>query len=267
MLVGRARHVLHLWMGRLGEMKNTFHRRSGIGLVVGFVLIVIVLGGSIVLASGTKVVPPDPSAGLTDAQRAKIYSAGRNESDARYESWLASLNLTQINYGALQRHPILGLYEPGAPTLAAAKARADLIVLGKVRSIRPTAFDGTYVTLEVEGLVKGTAGATLVLHQSGGLRPTQDWKGMFIAEGLDAPLMIPNDRAVVFLHIGSKGSLEIQGFTGLYQSKFGRISAVPGNPFANDVDGMIEAEFIGMKVHGISADLASIERARSAASG
>jgi hypothetical protein len=213
-----------------------------VGVVLG---ILVVVASSIALAAAEgKVVGPDPFAGMSDAQQEQSISAGRNDFDARYKAWLASLDFSAINYKALERQPILGLYEPPEPTLGAAKAQAHLIVLGKVRSIRPTAYDGTYVTLDLAAVLKGQASGSIVFHQGGGIRPTPDWKGMFIADAMNAPLMLPNERVIVFLQMRSTGALEVQGFTGIYQSNSGRLSAVPGNPFAGDVNGALESDFI-----------------------
>lgn len=223
-------------------MKPRFRSHSSTGIGIG---LVVFLASSIMLAAaaGEKMAPGDPDAGLTDSQRQQIYSAGRDSFNFRYESWVASLDPSTIDYGVLDRAPLLALYAAPEPTLGAAKARSALIVLGIVRSIRLTAFDGTYVTLDVVGVVKGNAPGTILIHQGGGLRPSPDWKGMFIADALDAPLLVPKDRALVFLQKGSAG-FEIQGFTGLYRSKLGKLSAVEGNPFAGTVNGALEADFI-----------------------
>ena len=194
-------------------------------------------------ATGTKIFT-NPDVGLTDAQREQNYSDARDAFNARYQAWLASLDFATINYSGLDRAPLNAYYDaPAEPSLSAAKAKADLIVLGNVRSIRPTAFDGTYVTLDVDSSIKGAAASTVVIHQGGGLRPTPDWKGMYIAYAEDAPLLIPQDRAMVFLYRAQSGALEIQSFTGLYRSKAGRLSSVPGNPFAASVDGTSETAF------------------------
>src|ERR1700674_1574850 len=212
------------------------------GAAVG---LIIFLAAAIALSAegGNKTIT-NPDAGLTDAQRAQNYSSGRDAFNARYQQWLASIDFSKVNYASLKRVPLNALYESPQPSLSAAKAHAELILVGKVRAIRPTAFDGTYVTLDIDGLMKGSASASVIIHQAGGLRPTPDWKGMFIAYALDEPLLIPNDRAVLFLNRGSTGTLEVQGFTGLYRSTGGRVSAVAGNPFAQDVDGRSEVDFI-----------------------
>jgi hypothetical protein len=201
-----------------------------------------------VAAAVGKALPVNPDAGLTDSQRQQIYSNGRDTFNARYDRWLASLDLAAIDYGALQRHNIMALYEPPEPSLGAAKIRAEVIALGNVRSIRPTAFDGTYVTLNVDAVIKGKPTTSIVLYQGGGLRPTPDWKGMFIADAMNAPLLLPGERAMVFLQRNRSGSLEIQSFTGLYRSNSGRVVSVRGNPFAARVDGTLERDFVAAVV-------------------
>jgi hypothetical protein len=211
-------------------------------IAVGLIVLSVVF---VAAASGSKT-PSDPYANMSDAQKAQAIQSSRAQFEARYENWLASLDLSKIPYRSLKHLDELGLYDPPAPSFVDATARADVIVLGTVRSIRPTTFDGSYATLDIKRAIKSSPATTLVVHQGGGLRPTADWKGMFIADAPAAPLLLPGDRVMVFLQHGAEGKLDIQAFSGLYHLESGRVASVRGNPFAAQIDGKSESAFISV---------------------
>ncbi len=222
------------------RLKNKGAAYKALIIAIGLMVFSVVF---VAAANGTKT-PSDPYADMSDAQRAQAIQASRSEFEAHYQSWLASLDLSKVPYRSLQHRDELGLYDPPAPTLADATARADVIVLGTVRSIRPTAFDGSYSTLDIKQAIKGSPVTTLIVHQGGGLRPTPDWKGMFIADAPDAPLLLPGDRVVVFLQQRGEGNVDIQAFSGLYHVESGSTVSAKGNPFATQIDGKSESGLI-----------------------
>jgi hypothetical protein len=184
-------------------------------------------------------------AGMTDDQRTAAQSASRAEFDTRYMAWVASLDPNTIPYASLPHQQLLGLFDAGQPSLGLAKAHADLALSGRVVSLRLTPFDGTYVTMDVESWIKSPdRPSTIEFHQLGGVRPTADWKGMFIADGPNAPLLLPGSRATLLLQTGATGGApEVQSFTGIYLHVDGVIRTVSGNPFGPSVDGLTEAAF------------------------
>jgi hypothetical protein len=215
-------------------------------LIVSIAILCAVVGVGAAVADSANPKAPNPNteANLTDAQRNQLYEQNWQQFQARYVQWVAALDLTKVNLRVLPRQPILADFVgPIDQNLAQATADADLAVRAEIVSIKPTAFDGTYVTIQVAGNLKGSAPAgTMVVHQGGGLRPTPDWNGMYIADSPDAPLMLPGDRVVLLLKQRS-GIYEPESFTGLYRITAGRISAVPGNPFAGSIDGQSEPVF------------------------
>ena len=200
------------------------------------------------VASGRAASNPKPTVintevGLTDAQRNARYVQAWNAFQARYSSWVAAQNLSKIDLHKLPRRPLLASYVAApAQTLAVARARADLIIRGTVVSIMPTPFDGTYVSVEISKTLKGDARGVIVIHQAGGIRPTTDWSGMFIADSEAAPLILPGDDIVALLQRHVEG-YEAQPFTGLYLNTTRGLRAVPGNPFGSSVDGQAALAF------------------------
>lgn len=220
------------------SMKRVLTRLVIGGVAAGVVATV----GITALAAGIAKGPvSNPDAGLTDTQRDQAYKAATAKFEARYQAWLASIDPSSVPYDALPHSDMTAISEAPAQTLADAKAHATLIVVGRVRSIRPTAFDGTYVTMDIDRSLKGAASGTLLVHQGGGLRPTPDWKGMFIADAPNAPLLLPGHRFIVFLQ-GT--SAEVQGFTGEYELVGGAVRPTKLNPFGDSVSGKSEAEFV-----------------------
>ncbi len=132
---------------------------------------------------------------------------------------------------------------PQARTLAQATQNADVAISATALSIQFTPFDGSYVTVRVDRRYKGQGiGATLVIHQPGGLRPMPDWKTAVIAESASQPLMLPGDRFVLLLKsVPDSTDYEVQDFTGIFKLAGGKAAAVLGNPFRNAIDGEVEA--------------------------
>lgn len=185
----------------------------------------------------------DAESRLSDSERDRLYKQNWQDFETKYTAWVASLDIARVDLRSLTHREVLGSFlAPTSRTLAEAEGSADLAVGGEVTAIRPTAFDGTYVTLRLGTTYKGTAPAALVVHQGGGLRPTSDWKGMYIADSPDAPLMLPGDQVVLLLRTAPTG-YEPEPFTGLYWVEPSGMRSVPGNPFAAAVNGRSRRDF------------------------
>jgi hypothetical protein len=183
----------------------------------------------------------NPEAGMTDAQREALHQQQRTAFEDRYKAWLGSLDPSTIGWASLPRNSIAAGYAPPAPTLAAAIANADDIVIGTVTSMRPVMF-GTYSTLALDRTVKGSLPATTVIYQGGWLMPTADWKGASISEADNAPLLIPGDQALLFLTKDPRGDLEIQGFSGYYRVKDGLVAPLRIDGFETGFRGKAVAD-------------------------
>lgn len=214
--------------------------------VMGGMLLAGSLAAVTATASTVKPAPtPNPDDALRPAQRNVLYQGIEADVQHRYASWLASPAATGLDLRALPRRPMAGSYPPGQPDLASARQRADRIVLGTVSSVgfRP---NGTLLQVQVDRTVKGQAGPAVLVFTGGGLFPDADFVHASLSIAESAPLLLPGDRAVLLLQDTGRvdGALEVQPFTGEYVSTAGRVTALPGNPFAADVAGRTEAQLL-----------------------
>ncbi len=192
-----------------------------------------------------KTIPPNPDAGLSDAEREARYAQLWSEFEQRYTAWLNDLDISKLDLRSLPRGDIMADYEPGQPSLRGAVARADLIVVGTVSAIKPTPFSGTITTISVDQTFKGQSVSTVVVNQAGGLRPAnQDWTGVTIAQGGNGAMLLPGDRAVLLLENDKRVGYYIQGFSGWYQVVCGLVHSNPGNAWGASVNGITEAAFV-----------------------
>ena len=201
----------------------------------------------------------DPSSGTVvsnqqaEAQRQQVEQAFY----AQYAAWLASLNVSSMDLHSLPRYPVMGSPAPGQPSLQAAVTNANVVVVGTVASIVPTALNGTQTTISIDwnresglpGSKQANIGnsnlSTLVVNQSGGLRPTPDWSGATIADDPGSALLLPGDQVVLLLQAGIGGANpSIQSISGWYEVVNGVVQANALNPWGSQVNGMTEPAFL-----------------------
>jgi hypothetical protein len=214
-----------------------------LGVTVGF-LVALTMG---VAAGSGKGPTVNPDAGRTDAERQAIYETMRANYEAHYAQWVGSIDLAKIDLSTLPHVAMNVQVVSGQPTLAAAISQADRVVIGTATSLQPTA-NGTLVIVQVSRTLKGPQTQSVVIHQASGLRPTPDWRGVFIADSPAEPLLLPGGRVELLLQNSPNGSangsvssaLEIQSVSGMYYFTAGRARALELNPFAGEVDGLSE---------------------------
>ena len=195
--------------------------------------------------------PCNPDAKLSDAERDALYQRLRIEGDRLHREWLATIDIDALDLGSLPRVEMPALSLPGESSLSDAAARAHVIVAGKVSEVRPTQGVAIDTVFTVEHAMKGTVGSTIAISQAGRLQPTQDGSSVEIVQAANAPLLIPGDRAVLFLQEtesagGASGGYYIQSSSGWYQVVDGKIRASPVNTFAASVNAKTEAEFLDL---------------------
>jgi hypothetical protein len=139
------------------------------------VVLMLALGITQLTAAQTspmKVLPPNPDAGLTNAEVMQRHAEARSWFWARREAWRADFITRDIDPRSLPQGPMAVSYGP--MTLPAAVQSADLIVVATSRTMQ---FDlqGTQVILTVERSLKGAAGPELTIDQAGGPEPNADW--------------------------------------------------------------------------------------------
>jgi hypothetical protein len=187
--------------------------------------------------------PANPEAGMTDGQRVTLHQQQWGAFDKQYTAWVSGLKVDQLNLHSLLRSPLNAEWDAEQPSQHDAVAKADLIVVGTVASLRLTPYSGTPTTFVVDQTLKGQPVSTVEVTQSGGLRPTDNWAGVTIAEGENATFLLPGDRAVLLLQ-KSKLGYEIQSVSGWYQIVGGLVHPNSLNSWGTSVNGSTEAAFL-----------------------
>lgn len=198
-------------------------------------LVLAVGGGTYVALSG------DDDLGGSNEARAAAYREGQAKYEADYAAWVTSE--AGLKFAAevrkLPQAPVLALSVPGQPSLAAAVAAADVIVLGEVTAIR-WAGHGSVTTFAVQSTAKGSAGPTLEFDQGIGLAPLPSYAEPSLQIGPATPALLPGDRAILLLETDPGGTLQVQPVSGVFVSRKGKVAAVKANRF-RELDGLTEA--------------------------
>lgn len=235
-------------------------KRTAVSLAVLFVVITgtVSYGSQPIpkgLPSSPKGLPssqPDPYAGMTNEQRE---TSDRNASDAsmvRVKAWLANQQFSTEELERMPKSDISGHGSLEAFSLEEAFGRADTVVRGTVKAIRFEPLTAV-LTVSVEESLKGAAqpGTELTIRQAGGPWPSgKDFETVTMGVVDGSPVQLPGERAIWLLK-RINGSFYSQGFTGVLRSVNGKVSAAPGNPFADDVDGQDE-EAVWQKLRAAS---------------
>ncbi len=223
-----------------------------VSLVLGSVLALVVAVSGFAGAPTTKSIPSDPEQGLTDQQREALHAAELQQFETHYSQWVTRLDVTTLNWSSLRHGSMMGQVLPPPQSLRDAEDRSPSIVVGSVSKITPDPQPyGTTVSFHVERAIKGGAAADINIWQSAHLEPTDDWTSAVIVDAEWAPLLLPGDRYVLFLAPSKEpGKYTVQDFTGTYRVLNGQIQGLPGNPFAESVNGLGETSLISTLTAG-----------------
>jgi hypothetical protein len=227
-------------------MKRSMLRGLPAGLVIAAVILAAVgSNGGITGITGGKHPVADPDAGLTVDERLARHTAERLEFEKRITAWFESFDPASVDLRSLEHHERLSSYDDPAKDLDEAVSIADAIIVGSVVEVRFDR-DGAVVTLDVDQALKGgPVMGTAVIRQASGVWPTPDWKGVFIVDAPNDPLLLPGERVVLLLNrISSPGAdFEVQSVTGHYRIASQAIIALEANPFRSLVHGESESAF------------------------
>lgn len=104
---------------------------------------------------------------------------------------------------------------------------------------------GARVTLKIERILKGSTSPTLEIPMGGGPEPAGTWEEVILGYEENAPLLLPGDRAVLFLEYDQRTkSYGVQSFSGEYLvDAAGKVQALEMNPFAAEVNGKTVDQF------------------------
>jgi hypothetical protein len=227
------------------------------GLRVGLyatIAIVSVLAAQLVFAQNPPSLPWTPvDLGKSDQDIRARQQAGETVAEAKYRAWLDNFVASGQDPRSLERRPMDGgRAAPPKPNLATATLDAEAIISGVVEKADYSlgyyakGFDGTIVTIRLDSVAKGALiqGQTMQVRMAGGPEPYQDYKDGYLAYAKEAPLLLPGDRAVLFLNRDTVGEYEPHAFTGVYNIVNGQVRALDGNPFKQVTEGLTEAAFM-----------------------
>jgi hypothetical protein len=220
---------------------------TGVAVAAAVVLVASVASVGTAFNSGAARDEGDenPCRGLTDEECIPLQQDMSAAFDARLAAWVKQFNGDEERLQSLPRRESMADYQAPVQTLDASVDAADLIVLATAREI---GFDAHYarVELDVENVLKGDSPPELTVTQGGGPRPSPDWKSGSLVSAPADPLLLPGDRAVLFLKYSEPpGWWEAQAWTGQYRiGKDDTIAATDLNPFGAAVEGSGLNEFL-----------------------
>jgi hypothetical protein len=221
--------------------------RKLISSLIAFLLVAgtVAIISAAATASGVQKGPVlNPDAGLSDAQRLARHAANSAAWDTTYRAWLDSFVKRGADPRSLPRANMLTIAEGPAPDLPSAVRQADLIVVGRALAIRFEPGPRAYVRFAVDRTLKGSASGIVDVMQLGGPEPLPDVNHAILAVADNAPLLLPGDRAVLFLRRpllppyapSTAGPYYVESFTGTYLLNNGWVRALDGNPFHGQAD-------------------------------
>lgn len=189
----------------------------------------------------------DPCYNLSDEECMALLHTMSADFDSRLAAWVTDFNGDEIDLRSLPKGESLADYAAPLETLEASVRDADLILVGTSESIN---FEGYYgfVAFNIEQSLKDSASGQIRFVQGGGPRPNPEWDDATLVEAPADPLLLPGDRAVLFLrYYPEPGWYEAQPWTGQYRlNEDGTISANEFNPFRREVDGLILDQFLDL---------------------
>lgn len=219
--------------------------------LVALVVATALAGGGVALAaSGSNQTsrlsnPPDASALASPSRPEDANKKAEKEFFERYYAWLDSPAAQSMDLRSLPRGVMLADFLPGEATLDAATARADFIVIGQAIDYNFGSW-GSSVTLKVESVLKGQAATMLTVSLPGGPQPANaDFTKATLVEGEAAPILLPGDRALLFIQRSADGEeVSVQPYSGHFRvDPMGRVHPLAGNAFGRDLDGADVAQF------------------------
>jgi len=186
----------------------------------------------------------DPDIGMSESARMAAHEQNSAAFWAHYDAWVRQVDASDLK--AIHTEQLMASVQASADNLLDSVARADVVVLGRVTSVKfqPTA--DAVVQVQVDKRIKGSAGDVITLVVPWMLLPSKDWKEVGIGYVEAVPVMYPGDSVILLLQSdpGHPGAFGVQPWSGLYQIADGSIHAVDGNPFAKEVQSMSEATLL-----------------------
>jgi hypothetical protein len=199
--------------------------------------------------------PPGPCDQGTTEERKSCYNDAYARFEDRYADWITRFNRSGVDASSLERVPLLTNPVRGKPDLSSAVGAADLIATGTVSKVEFVP-GKALVTFALNTKIKdriSQAAPEVIVEMSGGPVPgfgqgydSQDYKNAVLDYLEAAPILLPGERAVLFLTPSeiTPAHQIVQNFSGYFKLEGGQVHALSGNPFAAAVDHRPESQFI-----------------------
>jgi hypothetical protein len=218
------------------------------------VLVVLAVGAVALAASSNLKLPLDPWFGLSDDQRqAQIQTVYDQQAD-----FIRAFNASGQDPRSLHRE-LSQSYDAGKAgpdSLSEALAAGETVVLATVRSLVFEPIPGQWlgharVSLDVIRSLKGQAGPTLELIQSGSPAPTAD--GLGVLQELDsAPILMPGDRVLLVLVTTPSGGRTPMAGAGIVYLEAGKARALDSSPLQGQLAELSESEVLELYLNLLS---------------
>lgn len=226
-----------------------FRFRIGLAALV----VVVALGaGTLVIGAGTLKQWINTDLGKSEKDQAAEYEQGRQAFQKKYEAWLVDFVVQGRDPRTLQRVEMLVAAREPQPDLSSAVATASVVVVARVEDVEFQPNATSVVTLAVMQVAKGDPAGVIRIRQPGGPMPDAQWGEGMLAFAESDPLLMSGDVAVLFLDgPRADGIFVVQSFTGSYVIEGGKLKALDGNPFADQVVSLSPDAFLAV-VEGLA---------------
>jgi hypothetical protein len=236
-----ARDTLHIQMG-LGRADNRHRQRPlfALGAVSGLVGATVLGAMAIGAIASADKKPPDPWAGLTDAER-------QYEVDRVYAQQAQFIRDFQSSGGDARSlpHEAAEGFGAGPESLVKAVQESSVIVIGTVRQTEFEPVEGQWlgrasVSLDISRTLKGEPAQVLILHQAGAPAPSAE-RGAVLQEIDVAPVLLPGDSVLLMLEQTDDGSLAPIAGSGIVYIVDAHAQPLPRNPFGSTLRDLPES--------------------------
>jgi hypothetical protein len=172
--------------------------------------------------------------------------------------WVLTIPTDEEYLRSLPQSETLADGPPPLGDLASATSVAQLVAVGTSMSMAFNENLTSTITFEVEDYVKGSGPRSMEIVLGGGPQPYPDWDHPTLGLDPASPLLLPGDRALLFLGTDpTTGEYGVFPFAGYYRlSDAGEVLPLQSNTFADSMRGKTLAEF-SAEIKALAAEQAA----------
>lgn len=223
----------------LGGFVGITRRSGGAVAILIFGLAILLISTRSRVDAGSRLQSNPSPAQLLAAHEQRVV-----REQAEFDLWLANYVAQPHDLRALPRVESFAHLSGGQINLPQAVKSSDLVVVGAAQSVQFVRKQAR-VSFVVAQVLKGQAAGTVTIQMFGGPRPGGSGQSAELEVTDAAPLLLPGDAAILFLHATMvPGEYQIQSYSGTYHRRDGRVYGLASSPFATPINGQLEADFI-----------------------